>query len=281
MRIPFMVLAGCVLAATTFGPAKAADMATKAPPPMITAPAMSWTGFYVGGNFGYGWSDPTATFAPNPAPSGGGLVGLIGAGAPVSFDMSGAVGGIQLGYNWQVNQHWLVGVETDFDFSGLRGDGSSQNNTSINFPFSSTANENIDWFGTVRARLGFLPTNNLLVYGTGGYAHGSVKQNVTYVNNGGNTVADQDGNCAVGPGACYTGSSSRLANGWAAGGGLEYAFAEHWSVRAEYLYIDLGDNTLTESVPSSNTPGIPASAITAHYTATTLQTIRGGLNYRF
>ncbi len=116
------ILVGGVLTAAAIGPGFAADMVLKAAPRPFVA-ADSWTGFYVGGNVGYGWSasDATATFAANPPPPGGGHVDLAGAGAPVSFNMSGAVGGFQLGYNWQLNQQWVVGLEADFDLSGIKG----------------------------------------------------------------------------------------------------------------------------------------------------------------
>ncbi len=276
------VFIGATLAALTGAPGLAADMMLTKAPPISAAPAPTWTGFYVGGNVGYGWVDPTASFAANPAPLGGGLVDLVGAGAPVTFDMVSAVGGVQLGYNYQLNAQWLIGAEADFDFSGLRGSGVSNNTPPVvPFPFGSTADERVNWFGTERLRLGFLPSNNLLVFGTGGIAQGGIKQNVSYNNNGPVLIADADGNCATGPGNCYNGSSSRIATGWAAGGGLEYAFAEHWSVRAEYLYVNLGDNNFTESVPASNTPGVPASTINVHYTPTIIETVRAALNYRF
>lgn len=279
-RLP-AVLIGVALVLLTARPGPAAAMMLTKAPPAAAAPAQTWTGFYVGGNVGYGWVDPTASFTANPPPAGGGLVGLIGSGVPVTFDMTGAIGGVQLGYNYQFNQQWLIGFETDFDFAGLKGSGSSNNNTAINFPFTSTADERVNWFGTERIRFGFVPLNNVLLFGSGGFAQGSIKQNASYVNNGANPVADQDGTCSPGPGNCYTGSSTRVATGWAAGGGFEYAFADHWSIRAEYLYVDLGGNGFSELVPASNTPGIPASTINVQYTTTIIQTVRAALNYRF
>ena len=159
----------------------AADMAVKAPPPPPTpASAYSWTGFYAGGNAGYGWKDPTATFTPDTF-----TVLLVTCHnffcpPPASFNIQGALGGLQIGYNWQINQNWLVGFETDFNWSDVKGTGTSNfvfgdPTTSSNFQ----AFENIKWFGTVRARLGYLPTNNLLLYGTGGLAYGRIDENVS------------------------------------------------------------------------------------------------------
>jgi outer membrane immunogenic protein len=273
---------GIGLSILTHQGANAADLILrKAPPPAPAAPAPTWTGFYAGANAGYGWVDPTASFTANPEPAGGGLAGLVQSGPPIDFNMMSAVGGGQLGYNWQSSQQWLAGVEADIDFGNLQGGGSANYLSSIHQAMASTADERVDWFSTIRGRLGYLPLNNLLLYGTGGVAIAGVKQDVAYNNNGAATVADQDGNCAPGPGACYAGSSSRTAIGWTAGGGLEYAFADRWSARTEYLYIDLGDNNFTESVPYTNTPGVPASTINVHYTPTILQVVRAGLNYRF
>jgi outer membrane immunogenic protein len=279
MRTSFTgILTGAALTSLAAAPAFAADMMLTKAPPLSTAAAPTWTGFYVGGNVGYGWVDPTATFTANPASY---LGTIIGAGAPVTFDMVGALGGVQVGYNWQLNAQWLAGAEVDFDFAGFKGSGTSSNNTLIGVPFSSTADEHVNWFGTERLRFGYLPSNNVLLYGTGGVAQGGVKQSVSYVNGSPFGIFDADGDCALGPSGCYIGSSSRIATGWAAGGGLEYAFADHWSVRAEYLYINLGDNNFSESVAASNTPGVPASTISVHYSPTILQTLRVGMNYRF
>src|SRR5215470_3848757 len=163
-------------------PAFAADIAVKMPvkaPPPPPVPVFSWTGFYAGINGGYAWADRTFNFAGNDTVSqgltcgpGGGAIGTC---APASFAMQGGVGGGQAGYNWQFNRNWLLGIEADFDWSSLRGRGAS------NFIFGGVspidifrANENVDWFGTLRARLGFV-SDNWLIYATGGFAYGRVK----------------------------------------------------------------------------------------------------------
>ncbi len=121
---------------------------------------------------------------------------------------------------------------------------------------------------------------NLLVYGTGGFAYGHVKQSIAYNNNTG-TPADFDGICPAGPATCYVGSSSRIATGWTVGGGLEYALMNHWTIRAEYLYVNLGGNGLTESVVGGVTPGFAPSTINAQYNDIALHIARVGANYKF
>ena len=156
-----------------------------------------------------------------------------------SFNKGGALGGVEGGYNWQINQQLVVGLEADFDWSGIKGTGSS------NFlfgsvppiPSSSMATEEIKWFGTVRGRLGWLPTNNFLLYGTGGLAYGRVTTN-TALNT---TVAFAGGDGAfdfscIPAGTCFAGSTSQTLVGWTAGAGGEYAITKNIIVKAEYLY---------------------------------------------
>jgi hypothetical protein len=92
------------------GQLHAADMPMKAPPAPV-APTDSWTGFYLGGNFGGAWGDPTVSFAANDP-----LASTLGPGGPIKFDPTGSLGGFQAGINWQFNQSWVFGFETDFDF---------------------------------------------------------------------------------------------------------------------------------------------------------------------
>jgi outer membrane immunogenic protein len=151
-------------------PASAADMAVKAPPPAPLPVIYNWSGFYIGGNLGGAWSSGWSSTS-NPVPSEV-FVGF----PPMSFSntASGVIGGGQIGYNWQFNGNWLLGVETDFQGAHLQS-----GSTVSPVPLSPTAgggfalnssefmNRELDWFGTVRGRLG-LTFDRLLIYGTGG-----------------------------------------------------------------------------------------------------------------
>ena len=257
--------------------AQAADLPVKAP---MTPAVYNWTGFYIGGNVGYGWHDPTATFTPND-PGVGALGVFIGQSPPISFNIAGALGGLQIGYNWQFNRTWVAGLEADFDFASIKGNGSANyiaNNGGS--PVNSTASEKTKWFGTVRARLGYLPTPNILVYGTGGFAYGKVEQNASIVNP--STLAGfagANGNCLVNS-TCYAGTSSRTRAGWTAGAGAEYALTNKWTVKAEYLYVNLGSNSFTENLVFTGAP-VNTSSINASFSQTQFHVVRGGLNYRF
>ncbi|WP_166301964.1 outer membrane protein [Bradyrhizobium sp. 2S1] len=92
----------------------------------------------------------------------------------------------------------------------------------------------IDWFGTVRSRIGFVPAERLLIYATGGLAYGEVKTNIT------NSEVFSTGLSRL-----WLGNNSDIRVGWTAGGGLEYAFPGNWTLRGEYLYVDLGGSGTT------------------------------------
>jgi outer membrane immunogenic protein len=219
------------------GPAVAADLAVKAPvykaPP---APVFSWTGFYIGGNLGYGSN--TADGDPGcidpQGVSNGPLCQVVPGG---HVKASGAFGGGQVGYNWQFGQY-VWGVETDLQGSGIRG------STTVAGPFaffgggqalppgSFTASENLQWFGTSRVRLGYAGIDRVLLYVTGGAAYGaaSLSSNLDAPN----------------VRSTYPSSVSVTKAGWAAGGGIEYAITNNWSAKLEGLYFDLGQATTAD-----------------------------------
>jgi outer membrane immunogenic protein len=276
-----ILVAAVVAAAFCGAPALAADMPVKASP-TVPAPVYSWTGFYIGGNIGYGWTDPTITLTPN---DGGTGVGFFALGAPpISVNGTGVLGGVEAGYNWQASNSWLVGVETDFDFAGIRGSGAVTYPTAtILSPLTETATQRVDWFGTVRARLGYLPTENLLVFGTAGFAYGRVTQNGNLINDSTANSNSANGACPSGPGfVCFAGSGANVSTGWSVGGGLEYAIANNWSLKAEYLYVRLDGPTFFEPVLFGNTPtGVATGGLFAHSSDIDLNVVRGGLNYKF
>jgi outer membrane immunogenic protein len=203
----------------------------------------------------------------------------------LSFDTSGALGGFQLGYNYQVSPIWVVGLETDFDWSGVKGSGSSGGTHAAAIPFTLPVNEKIDWFGTVRGRVGYLPTPNLLAYVTGGFAYGRVNHNGSWMNNSAGIFIFNAGpgsiSTSCGPGTCWAGSSNSVATGWTLGGGLEYVLWQQWSVRAEYLYVSLESKGMTETALAT-LPGFPTpSSFNANFSRTNFNVVRVWLNYQF
>ena len=157
-----------LLALAAAGPAVAADVPVKAPvykaAPAAVMAAYNWTGFYAGVNAGYGWGDPSFNLTGDNE-AGQNLVNLLSVTSG-SFRTSGFIGGGQLGYNWQFNRTWLAGLEADIDYSNIRGSESFAASLGGQ-PLSIDADRRLQWFGTLRARLGVLPTDRLLIFATG------------------------------------------------------------------------------------------------------------------
>jgi outer membrane immunogenic protein len=268
--------------------ARAADMPVKAPP--TPAPAYSWTGFYVGGNAGYGFSsDPTVSFVGNDTNATGATCGgAFGGTCPPNalFGINGALGGLQGGYNWQLNRDWLLSVEADFDWSRIRGSGTSTFNFAGAPSSNFTADADVTSFGTARVRVGYLPINDLLLFGTAGFAYGHLNENVALNASTplGATTKGGFGFFCGGTGGpnCFIGSSSATALGWTAGAGLEYSLWKNISVKAEYLFVGLkGASVNVITVPAATVGGFLPSSFTASYGTVGFSVVRVGLNYKF
>jgi outer membrane immunogenic protein len=225
-----------IVAILTESRALAADMATKTPP--LPAPASSsWAGWYAGGNIGYGWGDvssPNLSFAD---PAGVGFAPYFAAGGNVTPNLRplGAIGGGQLGYNWALRPNWIAGIVADFQGSNTRASATNTVTPPTFAPTDQANSERLDWFGTIRAKLGFA-LNNWLPYATGGLAYGHV------------TTA---GSLFIPGGVInFIGTNQTTQIGWTAGAGMNYAIAPHWVIGVEYLHIDLGRTTYTETQPT-------------------------------
>lgn len=192
--------------------------------------------------------------------------------------------GLQAGYNWQYSQTWLVGLEADFDWSKIPGTGTNPTFNLASFPTNFQTSDSIGWFGTVRGRLGFLPASNLLVFGTGGFAYGRIQENAALETEPPAAAfsATFSYDCAGNPN-CFVGGTTRVQAGWTAGGGVEYALDSKMSVKAEYLYVNLGRGYPPDIIAQATVPGtgtVPSS-FTANYGTIDFQLLRGGLNYKF
>jgi outer membrane immunogenic protein len=224
---------------------------------------VTWTGFYIGLNVGYGTGNPGDTEF-DPVPNAASFVALQK--SIVNTDPRGVIGGGQIGYNYQWN--WLVlGAEADFqgsDVGGTRRDSPVLDN--IGNPVDGSflrANEHTDWFGTVRGRIGWKTFCHLLVYVTGGLAYGQV-----------DFAADTNYTLIGGPD--YSTSFEKTKVGYTVGGGLEYALNQRWSIKAEYLYYNLGD----EIRNAKPVPPNPPFQVRNEWD-TTANTLRCGLNFHF
>ncbi len=241
MKLVSTILGMTLASAVAIASANAADMYVPSPAGgykdgPVAAPL--WNGAYIGINGGYGWGADANLASYYDYPSG-----LVQS----SFAPQGWFGGGQIGYNWQPGGqggfkdgpaagNLVFGIEADIQGADISGSETVG---------TATAKTNLDWFGTVRGRVGYA-VGAALLYGTGGAAFGGVQDKLTV---GGTTK-----------------THSATDTGYAAGGGVEYAFAPSWSGKVEYQYINLGNDTVTNT---------PDSATFNHE----YNTVRLGLNY--
>jgi outer membrane immunogenic protein len=242
--------------------ASAADMAVKAPSIPIPPPCV-WCGFYVGINGGGAFTEDRSvvvseTFAGAPFVSGT----WPGFGTFGTRNVNGGFGGGQAGYNWQ-RDRWVFGLEADIQGADIRG------SSAATIPYISAGNsitagvtERLDWFGTVRGRVGYA-WDRLLIYGTGGFAYGQVRSSLTMTDTFGFSSAA---------------SNTTTRTGYAVGAGGEYAFGTNWSAKVEYQYINLGRGTLN-AVEFAG--GVPTGFAVSNTTRFDYHTVRVGLNYKF
>jgi outer membrane immunogenic protein len=231
------LLAFTLTSVAALGAANAADI-YRAPEPVMggykDGPVVqSWTGFYAGVNSGYGWSDHSDKFAVPPGFGG--------------INPQGGFGGGQIGYNWQgawFGPSVVLGIEADIEGSGIEDKTIVQG---IGFK------SNLDWFGTVRGRLGYTFGPSLL-YATGGFAFGGIDNE-------------------IGAGAHFA-KNSTTATGYTVGGGWEYKLTPAWSLKAEYQLINLGRNDPVGVNICTSGGGLKCEDDAFH-------TLRVGVNYHF
>jgi len=192
-----------------------------------------FAGFYVGANVGGTWGNTdnkiTAASGTGSVVILPGDVNNINALAVENGNGFRFHGGAEAGYNYQMGA-LLLGIETDFGFFDLKQSKSStfQSAALVNPPINITIHQEVttDWLWTVRPRIGYVG-GNWMVYGTGGMAMAPVKLTTTYSD----TAASPN---------VFSASEDATKTGWALGFGGAYAFNPNWSLKAEYLYTDLG-----------------------------------------
>jgi outer membrane immunogenic protein len=206
----------------------------------------SWTGLYVGVNGGYSWGRADATLSEvvvNDIPFEGAVSDRA--------NVNGWLGGGQIGYALQ-SKGWVFGVEADFQWTGQNG------NISACSELDAVCAYELDWFGTVRGRVGHLVFPDTLLYLTGGLAYGRVNAEFSV------------------PELAQSVSHSATRTGWVIGGGLEWALDSSWRIRAEYLYMDLGSMRTKLFIED-----VDFTASGTVRTDFTDQIVRIGLSYKF
>jgi len=232
-------LAAAFASAASGGFVLAADLSRPniTPPPFV----YNWNGFYLGGHVGYAWARGDGQMSDQTGASLG----------SDSIATHGLIGGAQIGFNYAVAPSWVLGLEADFT-------GARLNTTTLNSAIAGQREYRLSDFGTVRGRIGYA-WERLMIYGTGGYAwaHEEIvrTQVIGQVN-------------AAFPGIIE--SDSGLLSGWTAGIGAEWGVSPGWTLRAEYLHLDLGSRPFTFPAAGQQ---IAASA--------QIDLVRFGVNYIF
>ena len=231
-------------------PAMAADlrMPLKAPPAPLV-PVATWSGCYIGGNVGAGWTRQEQSRVDQIT-----LAGTIVA-VPADYGSetdTGVIGGAQIGCDYEFAPRWVLGVQGQFDWGNLNG-----SHALPAFP-TFTMNDKTDNFDTATARLGYAFAGSALAYVKGGAAWAHNKD------------------VLLQPGGALSESASWTETGWTVGAGLEYRIMGNWSIFGEYDYMDFGSRTIQFNAP----PGL--SSLGEHVTIKqNLQEVKFGVNYRF
>lgn len=237
----------------------------------------NWTGFYAGVNGGYGGgivnsgrSDSALYLLPFFPAS----VNTTNVGQTMRAG-GGAIGG-QIGYNKQFENRFLVGIESDLQWSGIKASSRSNSSGAYNasiYAYSASTNTSIEqnWFGTTRLRLGYRPTDRLMAYATAGVAYAGFSADYSGAssdNGGGNSVTTTAG--SRGP--------TRI--GWTAGAGAEYAIADHVSFKTEYLYSEYAGFAVPYQ--AAMVTGFSSSTTQGTFSTGTLglHLVRAGLNFK-
>jgi outer membrane immunogenic protein len=231
-----------------------------------------WNGFYVGGYAGgtFGTTvaktntvfNPTGYFAASSVPA----VAIAGA---QNVSMQGFMGGGQIGYNHTAD-HFMVGIELDFGSMSITGSQSTTATYPCCSPTTFTVKQTgtTKWMSTARPRVGYA-RGHFLFYGTGGVALADLNYREVFSD----TFAT----------AAEHGGIDRNRFGWVGGGGMEYSFGRHWSVKGEYLYAhfqsesQLSTNLTAFSGPVVSFPTnffVHTANLQGHF-------VRAGVNYTF
>lgn len=233
-----LLLASVALAALSAAPAFAADAIVEEP---VLPVGFNWTGAYIGVHGGYSWGN-------------GGTEYLLPAGALVEridTDANGWLGGVQVGYNYQVN-NWVFGVEGDIAVSGA-----DAGNNIFSLAGADVADVDVDsdWQASLTVRAGYA-LDRTLFYAKGGVGFADLeltdKVNVTGVVNA---------------------KGSDTAVGWTVGGGVEHAFNDHWTIKGEYQFY-----RLNADVALNTAAGVPFRIYDENFD---IHAVKIGLNYKF
>lgn len=262
-----------------------------------SAPALLASGFYAGMNAGYLWSlSPSLSNEGVPGitaldaiyGTSFGVASASGATGSNNVNAGGVLAGGQLGYNY-VSDQFLIGFEADVQGASAKGrrgflnlrpaiDVALGENAAVATVATAVENERrIDWFGTLRGRAGYAFTPSLLGYATAGLAYGGVHAQTTIAQ-----AAGTNNFIGLVSQTSSLGRYSDVRFGWTAGAGVEWMFSPVLSLKAEYLYFDLGATRYASAPLVTMAQDLSANALVpASRTRFNGQIARVGMNYHF
>ena len=216
--------------------------------PVAPAPMDSWSGFYMGLQAGYNWGDADFDIYDHRSEGSDHF-------ASASLDLDGMTAGFYAGYNWLLENDWLVGVEGEWNYL----DASDSKQLDLGEGPDVTVKITQDWEASLRARVGKV-MGDYLPYITGGVAWTSVNAKAYYLGNNeggenGITLMDDD----------------QILVGWTIGAGVEMAISENVHARIQYRYTDYGDENFKDMVDADFTEKVDYNS----------HMLTVGLSYRF
>jgi outer membrane immunogenic protein len=230
------LVAAAIIVVAARGHASAADLPVPSLPPPEPPAFYNWTGFYVGINGGFGTGNSNWSDGP---------VGTTG-----TFPISGYLIGGTIGANYQIGQY-VFGIEGDGDWTNLRGNsGLTCGAISAVVPPPDGCQTQSEWLATLRGRVGYA-FDRILLYGTAGAAFGNIQTGLN-------------------PPSTFDNSTEA---GWTVGAGIEFAFAQNWTAKVEYLFVDLPNGACTTV---GNCAGAAGSIVSFNESV-----IRAGVNFKF
>jgi len=286
-----------LMAALATGSALAADLPYRKAPVDVPPPPSTWTGLYIGMNAGYSMAG-SDTFqdgglvlrnAFTIAPPGSANAAALSSWSTGHASMSGFLGGGQAGYNYQWTS-FVAGLEADIQGSGVNGEGSAGGAWKTGTAAGASAvsqtaidlRKDVDWLGTVRGRVGWLYSPTLLLYATGGLAYGNVSASANLWQGWSGVLGPAGLATTYSTGGASTFHS--LNTGYTVGGGVEWMIAPGWSLKAEYLYYNLGTVSFATNWANAgflSTFGAASIFSTSHTTTFDGHIVRAGVNHHF
>jgi len=245
---------------------------------VVTAPAPKavqvpvpyrWSGVYFGGFIGDAWSDTNVTTSTVFSPAGyftQGMVNVINDEGAQSMKTNEIIYGGEVGFDFQVAR-LVFGGSYDFSVMTMNDfENSGTNYPSSTSTFAITQTMETNWLMTARARVGWLASRRLLIFGTAGIAWTDLKYNAQFADNFN--------------GAKESAEFDELVNGWVYGGGAEYRLSRRMSVKGEYLYSAFDDVTVTSTNLTTNSGSSPTNVFT-HTSSFSLNVFKGSVKVRF